>query len=175
MKATKPIFSYFLKPVWNTEPFTEASIKELYEVIKTTYKDETLRVRELQGDAKRKYKTKNFDSVCFAGTFEKRSNNSIKELSGLMCLDIDHDPDILLLKEVLPLDKFLDAQLIFTSPSGDGLKVIISNPYPELEYSESYLKVMDYFLKTYGRKLDNTQDIARGCYICHDPEVWIKE
>jgi len=28
-------------------------------------------------------------------------------------------------------------------------------------------------LNTYAIKIDNTQDISRACFLCHDPSVWM--
>ncbi|MDI3505843.1 MAG: hypothetical protein PWQ81_1065, partial [Bacteroidota bacterium] len=46
--------------------------------------------------------------------------------SGLLCLDFDHLNNVQILFEQLLNDDYFETQLLFRSPSGDGLKWVIS-------------------------------------------------
>jgi hypothetical protein len=173
------MFSYFKKPITNKTPYKDILLQDLFKAITGNYfRKTTEKARELKSineDLYKRYKISNFDYVTFAGTFSERKIDGIKTLSGLMCLDVDHEyfPDVL--KRYLIQERFLNPQLIFRSPGGDGLKIIISNPQPELKYSDSYSKVNEYFWKKYARRIDNTSDVSRACFVCYDPDAWIKD
>ena len=74
----------------------------------------------------RKFKAFQFDYVTFSGVFTSRGDKNLKAHSGLMVIDFDHlqEPDKL--KERLLNDQYFETELLFTSPSGDGLKWIVS-------------------------------------------------
>jgi hypothetical protein len=172
------MFSFYKKPISNLTPYRDISIDDLFLIIKNDYfKKETGKARSLYKINKnqyRQFKATAFNYVTFAGSFSKRDSKSLKTLSGLMCLDVDHTHLLTALKKHLINDEFLKPVLIFTSPSGDGLKVVIHNPNPDTDYKKSYELVRSYFFTMYGRKLDSTSDIARACFICHDPDVWVR-
>ncbi|HAH24353.1 MAG TPA: VirE protein, partial [Prolixibacteraceae bacterium] len=46
--------------------------------------------------------------------------------SGLLTLDFDHVSNLDGLKKTLLSDRYFDTELMFVSPSGDGLKWVIS-------------------------------------------------
>ncbi len=130
-----PRFSYFRCPVTNTQPIAEMSILDIYVAIKSNkYKQQTEELRSLlsplpfgerSGErllAARKYKASHFDYATFSGTFSKRNDSALIQHSGLITLDFDHVSDLQELKEKLLSDKYFETELMFTSPSGDGLK-----------------------------------------------------
>ena len=171
------MFTYFKAPVKNTIPYNDITLADLYKAIKGNYfkaKTEYLRGitdRELY----RKEKSRILDYVTFAGTFNCRKDDGLKELSGLMCIDFDHIPNIEFLKRNIIKDKSLLAQMVFVSPGGDGLKVVLSNPYISGNYRDDYKKITAHISLRYGIRPDATQDPSRACFICHDPIVWVSQ
>ena len=161
----------------NNIPYKDIALQDVYKVITGSYfckvTEQARRIKTRSTEVYKRFKVKNFDYVTFAGTFSYRNKDHLKRLSGLMCFDIDHTHALDALKRYIIKDKYLNAQLIFTSPGGDGLKVTIKNPHPYIEYKESYERVRAYFYRKYGIKPDSTSDISRGCLICYDPEAWI--
>ena len=75
-------------------------------------------------DQARKYKAENFDFCTFSGIFHTRNKDGLLQ-SDLLCIDFDHVTDIPSLHEKLLKDPCFDTELLFRSPSGDGLKWII--------------------------------------------------
>ena len=173
MKGNK--FSFFVAPITNNLPSNIISLKECYNLIKSRYQKETNYLRSLSQADYKKEKGRILDYVTFAGRFGKRKTASLTELSGYMCLDFDHLNNLAAKKRKLIDDPFLIVQLVFVSPSGDGLKVIVDNPYNSGEYSTDYKKVERYIWRRYGLQIDKTSDVVRACFLCNDPDVWIRQ
>ena len=128
--------------------------------------------------AYKRYKEKNLPAVTFSGVFPpgKRKAQHLLQHSGLVTLDIDDleantIPDLLAELAQLP-----QVVLAFVSPSGTGIKVIVSvNPIPrnDLAHKGAYQACLDFFddLATeYGFEIDTSgKDCSRLCYLAHDP------
>ncbi len=171
-----PVFSYFKKPITNVNPYGTKSLLEVYELIKgDTFKAHTAKLRSLP-DAKeaRKYKAFSFDYVTFSGAFSSRSDKNLKAHSGLIVIDFDHLEDLNGLKEQLLNDKHFDTELLFTSPSGDGLKWVIAIDIHEADHQTWFKGIANYLNATYQLQVDESgKDISRACFLPHDPEIFI--
>lgn len=113
----------------------------------------------------------NLPSICFSGTFSKRSAAGLKQHSGLICLDFDNFPDeatLLAARESLMGDEYVFA--LFRSPSYNGIKVLVKIP-PSKENHKSYFDALaSYFDNQYFDKV--TSDVSRVCYESYDPELY---
>jgi len=172
-----PLFSYFRKPVSNVFPYKNVGLKQLYEVIKQErfFKKQTDNLRQIsEKHQKQTYKSKNFDYVTFCGTFTKRNAHSLVKHSGLLCIDFDNVGNVSDLKTKLLSDKLIETQMLFVSPSGNGLKWIISfdnEKFSQIIYFEG---IKSYIKQTYCVQIDEScKDISRACYVCHDENVFI--
>lgn len=120
-------FSFYRKPIQNTEPYRAITVVDVYRYIVGHYakpQTEALRSMTSSKEAK-KFKATHFDYCTFSGLFRRRNEQELILHSGLMCIDFDHvgNPDKL--KEQLLQHEYFDTELMFTSPSGDGVKWII--------------------------------------------------
>lgn len=108
-----------------------------------------------------------FPSVIFSGTFTGTGKiDDFNEMSGLMVLDFDHiDDDINELWEELITDPLIF--VMFISPSGDGLKIIIRHDLEDPNnWSDLYLEIEEYFIQKHFIAADQSgKDISRMCYI----------
>jgi len=108
-------------------PYAAISLEDAYRAITDPelYKKQTENFRETikQGDGiqAKEQKNRSFDYVTFSGDFKYIANKDIVNHSGLLCVDIDHIKDADLKSKLLQ-DPIIDTFLLFTSPSGDGLK-----------------------------------------------------
>jgi len=135
-------------------------------------KDLVKRIRTEKGKAERNEFKKQLPAICFSGTFNKRLDASIIQHSGLICLDFDgyeKQKELLQDKETISKDKYVYA--VFTSPSGNGLKVLVkvpSDPDNHLNYFNSLEKHFSspYFDKT-------SKNISRVCYESYDPLIHV--
>jgi hypothetical protein len=176
-----PLFSFFKAPISNTKPHKAVSLLQIYNAIKGDYyKDSTEKLRAISDVAQaRKFKAANFDYCTFSGTFESRNDKALIKHSGLLCTDFDHLNSVETLFNRLLQDDYFDTQLLFRSPSGDGLKWIISisplvGDLGSYTHGDYFAAVANYILQTYGVAVDKSgRDISRACFLPHDPQAFI--
>jgi len=113
--------------------------------------------------------------VVWAGEFSKRGNDNLTAHAGLLVLDFDKlAPDALaaLRAEVVADPHTFGA---FTSPSGNGLKVVVRikpRPASNEEHAHAWQVVADH----YGHAPDASgKNVERVCFLSHDPDVYINE
>ena len=186
-------FSFFKAPITNTKPHKTVTLQQIYNAIKGDYyKSNTEKLRTIlasplsfgEGPGERlarQFKATNFDYCTFSGTFTTRSDKALIKHSGLLCLDFDHLQNLDSLRSQLLQDEYFDTQLLFVSPSGDGLKWIISIPALSpfrgqggITHSNYFTAVANYIQKTYGITVDKSgRDLSRACFLPHDPQAYI--
>tara|TARA_R110001592_G_scaffold271793_2_gene538337 strand:+ start:1008 stop:3422 length:2415 start_codon:yes stop_codon:yes gene_type:complete len=114
---------------------------------------------------------KNLPAICFSGQFNKRSDSSLLEHSGIMCLDFDgykKQKDMLQDKEMFINNKFVLS--VFVSPSGNGLKVLIKIPADAENHIKYFTSLKTEFDSTY---FDTTsKNVSRVCYESYDPLLY---
>lgn len=172
-------FSYFKSPINNVYPYAVIGLQDIYKAITMTcYKARTEQLRKIHdAQARRIYKSSMFDYCTFGGVFTTRRAQDMKEMSGLMCLDFDHVRSVEELMGLMKTDEKLDVRLLFRSPSGDGVKAIIAHSCTtDREYKQFFEEVCEYMREVYSYDIDKSgSDVSRACFICYDPEAWIKE
>ncbi len=171
-----PRFSLFRCPVSNIFPDKEINLIEVYLGIKSNaYKDQTDYLRGLKDKEQiRRYKANHFDYVTFSGSFSKRCDNALLNHSGLLTIDFDHVSNLSELRSKLLQDEYLETELLFVSPSGDGLKWIISFDNTKATHQNFFQAVANYIKEVYCLEIDKSgKDISRACFLPHDPEVYI--
>ena len=176
VKPAAPVFSYFNKPVTNTIPSRQASLVEVYNLIKgNEFTSCTSTLRNIPDPKEaRKYKAQNFDYVTFSGTFSKRNDANLQRHSGLLTIDFDHIQDIPILKTALLNDHYFETELLFVSPSGDGLKWVIPIDLTQAKHQDYFKAVANYVSHTYQLEIDQSgKDISRACFLPHDSEIFI--
>jgi len=198
----KERFSYFLPPIWNTTPARVLSLEEVWEYVtgrkildvyrEDTSTRQTTRIGSLQEVTRRvrsmtpqEYgnrqtgKVTLLPLVTFGGVFALREGDGLRETSGLVCLDIDHissqGGSLEDLKGRISQDREIGVRLVFTSPSGDGLKIVCKTS-GEITDRESYrreFEILNSFVsRKYSVQLDSqTSNIDRGCLLCFDPDA----
>ena len=124
-------------------------------------------VRQGQKEAKKKLPV-----ILWAGEFESRRDDAIKNHSGLIVLDFDHI-DVEGSKNVLSTDKFVFSCWI--SPSGEGLKALVRISNPSL-HRDHFRALQAYFDKEYGLEVDPSGiNESRACFDSYDPEIVVNE
>ena len=169
-------FSFFKAPIKNTLPHKTVSLVQVYNAITGEYyKQNTEKLRSISDVVQaRKYKAANFDYCTFSGVFTSRNDKSLVTHSELMCIDFDHVQNIDALRQALLADEYFDTQLLFVSPSGDGLKWIIEIDTRKAPHGEYFASVANYILQTYSVEVDKSgKDISRACFIPFDPNAFI--
>lgn len=171
-----PYFSFYKAPIRNVFPEKTIKLYEVYNlIVGDTYKKTTDEYR-LINDVKKKriYKANYFDYVTFSGIFTKRNDKELKKHSSLITIDFDHLPNIKTVKEQLLQDAYFDSEMLFISPSGDGLKWIIRIDLLQATQQEYFTAVSNYIKQTYNIEVDQSgKDISRACFLCHDPHAFL--
>ena len=135
-------------------------------------------IRQTEDKTARNELKKGLIAIMFSGEFAKRDSQSITKASGLYCLDFDNLPkdQMETLRALLKDDPYVLS--FFLSPSGNGLKVIISIPTPKTPeiHSRWFEPISAYFKTVYYCEPDKScKDISRLCFISHDPELYIND
>lgn len=160
-KSILEITNGYVRPVeYVFERIRKGNSRELVEKIRAS------------GDGELK---KRLPVINFQGVFKERKDSGITEFSGMMPLDFDkfETPEELAeCREILIKDKHTYA--LFTSPSGNGLKVIVRVPVDGAkDYKNYFNSLREYY--------DNdcfdvsSSNISRLCFESYDPEIFINE
>ncbi len=170
-----PLFTFYRKPVSNTAPYSNINLIQLFQAITGDYyKRTTMHYRQTKESS---YKAKNFDHVTISGIFNKRSKEGLEQRSGYAVFDFDHVPDPEKVKQLLIHDEKLTPELVFTSPSGDGVKAVLYDS--DMATHEMFYKLVTSYIERkypeiYPFMDAKTKDIARTCFLCYDPQAYIK-
>jgi len=85
-------------------------------------------------------------------------------------LDFDHVGNVEDFKAEICSDNYVFAA--FTSPSGDGLKVIVKIPANKETHGKSLKALQRHFT---AAKMDDLKDLSRLCFESWDPEMYVNE
>ena len=131
-------------------------------------------VRKETEKGARNEKKKKLPAICFSGTFSKRADNAIIEHSGIICIDFDGFRDnqhLFQKREELISDKY--SYCVFTSPSGDGIKVLVMIPKDPMNHKKYFNALKKYYDCD---EFDVTcKNISRVCYESYDPDIHVNE
>lgn len=175
-KILIPSFSYFKAPISNIFPHQEINLLKAYNlIIGNTFERATQTLRTITNkNEARKFKAANFDYVTFSGLFSKRNDAALQRHSSLITIDFDHLDNLIQTKELLLNDSSLETELLFTSPSGDGLKWITNIDLTVTSHQNYFKAISNYLKETYNLILDQSgKDVSRACFLCHDANAYI--
>ena len=137
-------------------------------------KDLVFRIRKETDKANRNELKKELPAVCFSGLFNKRSDASIQEHSGFICLDFDGygtKKEMKAERDRLSKDRYVYS--VFTSPSGNGLKALVRIPQDTDNHTNYFNALEKHFNSEH---FDTTcKNISRVCYESYDPLIFINE
>lgn len=176
VEVQQPMFTFFKRPVTNTIPCKDISLKEAYDYITSpAAKAQTEKLRTISDKKEaRKFKKYNFDYVSFSGTFSYRDDDHVTKPSNLLCVDFDHLPNVEEMFQKLLHDRYFITELLFRSPSGDGLKWVIPIEYRGHTHEQIFDAVYNYVSATYGTAMDRScSDMSRPCYLPYDPGAYL--
>ena len=117
---------------------------------------------------------KQLPAICFSGRFNKRTDASLLEHSGLICLDFDgyqKQKELLQDKENISRNKYVFS--VFISPSGNGLKVLVKIPADAENHTNYFNSLEKSFNSLYFDK--TSKNVSRVCYESYDPLIFINE
>ena len=155
------------------------TVLEVFERIKNGYSDlnkKIERLRTLDDSSEQHRQLKNsLLAIMFNGQFNERNDNGLIQHSGLCVLDFDDYPDEQTMNEERQnLIKCPFVYLLFTSPGGKGLKVVIKIPKSTKdEHKRRFQAFQKFFNSDY---FDPTScNVSRVCFESYDPDAYINE
>lgn len=119
------------------------------------------------------------DHVSPSGTFAPwRGANNFQKRSGWFVLDFDSLPDLDAARAALLNDELLKPEigLLFTSPSGSGLKVLVAadSRVSHLDNFNGYADYVAEYHASLGLVADRSgKDLARACFMSYAPDAWL--
>lgn len=176
-QASSPssLVSFFKPPITNVFPYKNVTLADVGQLIRgprLAAQTQRLRSLPIASEERKRLKT-GLPSFTPGGTFTRRANRYLVKRSGLLGLDFDHEPDLLGTRACLLGDSDLPIELLFTSPSGDGLKVMVRVPL-EHDHQTNFWALSAYLRERHGLIPDPSgKDVARACFACHDPGAWL--
>ena len=174
-----PKLSVF-KSLFNSKdtPYT-MSIIDVYERIKNGYSElntKILSLRQMDESSEEHRQLKNsLLAIMFNGIFSERNDNGLVEHSGLCVLDFDDYPDaVTMANERQKLIECPFVMLVFTSPGGKGLKVVIRIPKStKSEHKRRFQSFEKYLQSDYFDK--SSCNVSRVCFESYDPDAYLNE
>lgn len=152
-----------------TEPFTVTVEKVIGRIQSPTSSTIGLVERIRSGEKELKQK---LPVILWSGIFSARNDASLVEHSGLFVIDIDGLDNPEELKSRLAHDDY--TLICFTSPSGNGLKIVVQISNPE-RHRDHYRAFVKYYDSQYGLIVDSTSiNESRACYESYDPDIIYK-
>lgn len=168
---------FYEHPVTNTVSHKEVSVADLFSLITSDrYKDITLKLRSITDEKERKtFKATHFDFVTFSGLFSYRKDGCMSKHSELMSVDIDHEGSRLQeLKKALLNDPYFETELLFTSPSGDGLKWVIWIDLNDCDHRTWFKAIQNYMREIYNVEVDEKCiNESRTCFLPFDNDAYV--
>jgi hypothetical protein len=153
-------------------PFTLEAI-EVYNRIKQGNPELIGKIKKLRaGDTDSKMQLM---AIMFNGTFSERKDDGLIQHSGLCVLDFDKYPDAKTLKA--ERKRLMDCPyvyMMFTSPSGNGLKVVIRTPEStKFEHKRRFEAYKEYINSDYFDVANS--NVSRVCFESYDPDAYLNE
>jgi hypothetical protein len=163
-------FSYFQGGIKNTSKSNLVDIPRALQIIQSDQHKETVeRIRSLTDESAKKVLKSTLAYFTFSGQFNARKLEGLVKHSGFICVDFDHLQQLDYIKEKLVTDPY--THMLFVSPGGEGLKIVVKID-PE-EHLNSFFWLEGYYDRTYGLKLDpSCKDIPRPCFVSYDPDCF---
>lgn len=119
------------------------------------------------------FKATLFDYTTPSGIFSYVSKSNLEKYSSIICFDFDHIDNVEEVRNALLSDRNIPTTLLFTSPSGEGVKWFVRFKLSdESDHLKNYLSIENYMKTAYNLEVDKAcKDVSRACYLCWDEQA----
>ena len=157
------------------------TIGSFFDCIRTGGKNGAVRqkieeIRQTKDEKLRKEKKRRLlPVIMWQGLFSTRENVGLLSLTSLICIDIDHKTTVEREEIMRELKQWGFVVAFFTSPSGDGIKVVLLTDLADkTHYLNCYKQLEKLFEDKFGDKPDkNCEPLSQGCYLSYDPGIYV--
>jgi len=144
------------------------------------YKDAISKIRKLveNGDSEKVSRLKkSLVAFTVSGLFEGgRKMSFLKTYNPFVILDIDKLDPKNLPDLILKIKGMAFTRVVFISPSGRGLKIIVEVDSEMKRHGAAYWQVMNFYKDSLMVEIDKSgKDITRLCFMSYDPEIYYNE
>ena len=167
-------FSVFKKGIWDTEPKGVMDPYSAFIYIRDgVAREQTERLRTIMDPQGHKlYKCTEFESAVLSGVFRSAEDKEPTKPSGYVCFDFNY-VSVQDTKDILTGVEQYETVLLFTSPSGHGVKWVVNNN-TVFNHEQFYKVVHDFLWKTYRLEANmEASGVSHRCFLPWDPEVYI--
>lgn len=160
---------------WVGEYIKSERAREATQLLRDLMAQETSEAEE----KRRELKVLSFMYATFSGIFSYRKTDGLLMRSPFICLDFDDLASLdeaKSLREQLSADSHIETELCFVSPSGRGVKWVVTLPERTLgmAFKEQFDFMRDLVGFNYGIEVDASgSDVPRACFLPYDPECYI--
>lgn len=157
----------------------ELGIPEILELIRSDrHKQQILKLRELLAAGKDEEYNKQkryLPAFTPCGLFEGgRKMEFLKEYSGMLILDIDKLPPDYINNVKNKAKGIAFTYSVFTSPSGNGLKILVRINTSQHQHKMVFEQVKKYYESALNVPIDPSgKDITRLCFLSWDPDIYV--
>lgn len=169
----KEQFTLF-KNIWETEKGEVVGITDVIQIITSPVMQRMIAyVRE----SPEHYKDRKLclPNITANGIFRERDDGRLLEYSGVTCIDFDHIPGNKIAYMKDSLRNWQYTYFLFTSPSGEGLKLFIRHDLTDpSQHQNLYLQMVRTFKVDWGCQYvdDRTKDLSRATFLSYDPDCF---
>ena len=153
------------------------TIGEAIEQIRSgKYEKQIAALRKVTDKNKNDDLKKKLPAVTWSGTFTKRSVKGLDTYSQVICIDIDKlAPDKLQeIKNALRTSSWV--YCVFTSPNGNGLKVLYRTHLICTEHTRLFELLEARYKQNFSIQIDKScKDVSRLCFLSSDPDLYFNE
>lgn len=171
-----PRVSFFKSPISNTTPRMSLDLAQVHTLISDVYLSPiTKKLRSLTNLKERRiFKANRFPYVTFSGIFSSRRDQDLVKHSSLVVFDFDMLPNVAEVRHILLHETALETQLLFVSPSGNGLKWVLKIEPENGNHRDFFLSVSNYLWRSFGLKTDGSgRDVSRACFLSFDENSYL--
>ena len=173
----RPQVSFFRNPISNTRPSACVDLATVQQLVTGRYLvEKTLQLRELSNpQEKRRYKATQFPYVTFSGIFASRREQDLIKHSSLVVFDFDDLEDVTEVRQLLLFETALETEMLFVSPSGNGLKWVLRIEPENGSHRDFFQGVSNYLWSEFRLKADASgRDLARACFLGFCPDSYLQ-
>lgn len=170
------------KKTLTTKELNVCSLVEiLHNIKKCVYQTQIINLRKLQSEDEQKKAKEKLPSFFLSGTFKdsvKNDNFEVESYTKLIQVDIDYKDNSNVDMQVLRT-RIVDLPFVyacFTSPRGNGLKVIVKHNLEFVNHLDAFKEFEMYFKVAYNVIIDTQcKNIARAFFVSADADLYLNE
>jgi hypothetical protein len=112
-----------------------------------------------------------------SGVFNNdRKSDNIVDYSGFIILDLDKLVSSEMERVISIIHKIEYTYVAFVSPSGNGIKILVSVNSTKEKHKRAYNQVVNYYQSELNVEIDTSgSDLSRLCYMSYDPNCYFNE